>query len=62
MAVRSDTRIVHTITVDLPDDVLASMQVGDDIEVTFRSRVNSGRMPAPIKLSWSMKRFIFGDH
>ena len=60
MAIRSETRTIHTIVIDLPDDVIGSMETGDEIEVIFNSRVCGGRMPAPVKLSWAMKRWLFG--
>lgn len=60
MAIRSETRTTHVITIDLPDDVIGSMEMNDDIEVIFHSRVSGGRMPAPVRLSWAMKRWIFG--
>lgn len=60
MGIRSETRTIHTITIDLPDDVLARIESMDEVEVIFNSRLSKGRMPRPVHLSWSMKRWIMG--
>lgn len=62
MAIHSDTRTIHTIHIDLPDDILGKMEAGDEIEVMFHTRAEGGRVPSPIKLSWAMKRWIFGEN
>ena len=38
MSVRISTRTVHTIEIDVPDDVLGNVEVGDDVEVVLVSR------------------------
>lgn len=62
MAIRSETRTTHTITIDLPDDVLAKIQVGDEVEVQFTSSISarSGRVPRPTRLSWSWLNYLMG--
>lgn len=52
MAIHSDTRTIHTIHIDLPDDVLGKIEAGDEVEVQFRSRAQ-GRQPAPMRLSYT---------
>jgi len=32
------TRTVHTITIDMPDDVLGALEIGDQVEVVLVSR------------------------
>lgn len=58
--IRSETRTTHTITIDLPDDVIGKIQHGDEVEVIFSSSVAGGRMPRPMRLSWSMLNWIMG--
>lgn len=60
MAIRSETRTIHTITIDLPDDVLARIEKYDEVEVIFNSRLAAGRMPRPFRLSWSHLRWVMG--
>lgn len=61
MAIHSDTRTIHTIHIDIPDDVMGKMEANDEIEIVLHSRSEGGRMPAPIKLSWRMKYYLFGE-
>lgn len=60
MAIHSDTRTIHTITIDLPDDVIGKIQVGDTVEVAFRSSTAAGRLPAPQRLSWGWINYLMG--
>lgn len=61
MAIRSETRTTHIITIDLPDDVLAKIESGDEVEVFFQSMTRSGgRTPRPMRLSWSWVNYIMG--
>jgi len=64
MAIRSETRTTHTITIDLPDDVLAKIQAGDDVEVFFNGRGWDGaremRTPRPFRLSYTWVRYLTG--
>ncbi len=61
MAIRSETRTTHTITIDLPDDVLAKIEAGDEVEVIFQSMTRSGgRIPRPMKISYAWVNFIMG--
>ena len=52
MAIYSETRTVHTVHVQLPDDVLGRIEQGDEVEVQFHSRA-ANRLPAPIRLSYT---------
>lgn len=60
MAIRSETRTTHTITIDLPDDVLARIEHGDEVEVQFISRTATGRTPRPVRLSYSLVYHLMG--
>lgn len=61
MGIRSETRTTHTITIDLPDNVLEKIQSGDEVEVMFQSMARSnGRTPRPMRLSWSWVNYIMG--
>lgn len=60
MAQFSTTRTIHTITIDLQDDVLAAIAAGDEVEIEFRSRTAGGRMPRPFRLSYSWVRYLVG--
>lgn len=60
MAIRSETRTTHTITIDLPDDVIGKIQYGDDVEVIFNSSAANGRMPRPTRLSYGMINWVMG--
>ncbi len=55
-----DTRTVHVITIDLQDQVLERIAAGDEVEVVFRSRTEGGRIPRPIKLSYSQVAYLTG--
>jgi hypothetical protein len=35
---RIETRTIHTITIDLQDDILAGLQFGDEVEVVLTHR------------------------
>lgn len=64
MSIRLDTHTVHTITVDLPDDVLGKIEYGDEIRVTFNPRSTgaiSYKQPASIRLSYAWTRFLMGS-
>ena len=58
MSVYSETRTIHTITIDMPDNVLGKIEQGDEVEVQFRSRTAGGRTPRPIRLSYSWLRYL----
>lgn len=61
MGIRSETRTTHTITIDLPDDVVGKIQMGDEVEVIFQCRTEwtqEVRQPRPMKLSYAWTRFI----
>lgn len=60
MSIRSETRTIHTITIALPDDVLAKIEQGDEVEVMFHSREAYGRMPRPTRLSYSLVSYLMG--
>lgn len=60
MAIRSETRTTHTITIPLPDDVIGKIQSGDEVEVVFTSSVCAGRMQRPMKLSYGWVNYIMG--
>lgn len=60
MAIYSNTRTIHTITIDLPDDVLAKIESCDEVEVVFNSRLVRGRTPRPTRLSYSTLRWVMG--
>lgn len=66
MGIRSETRTTHTISIDLPDDVVGKIQAGDDVEVIFYSRIEMPeggfRMPRPMKLSYAWVRAITGKY
>lgn len=49
MAQQVDTRTIHTITIDLEDQVLGGIESGDEVEIIFRSR---GSYSAPRKLTF----------
>ena len=38
MAINRSTRTVHTLTIDVPDDVLGALEIGDQVEVVLVSR------------------------
>lgn len=63
MSIRSETRTTHTITIDMPDDILAKIEMGDEVEVRFETRVRSTgmiRTPRPIRLSYSWVNYLMG--
>lgn len=63
MAIRSETRTTHTITIDLPDDVLAKIGAGDEVEVFFNGRLHTAgdiRTPRPMRLSYTWVRYLTG--
>lgn len=60
MGIRSNTRTIHCIHIDLPDDVLAKIESGDQVEIMFNSSVSMGRMPRPQPMSWGMLRWVMG--
>jgi hypothetical protein len=60
MAIRSETRTVHTVHVDLPDDVLGRIEFGDEVEVQFHSRAQN-RLPAPVRLSYTALNRLLRD-
>lgn len=61
MAIRSETRTTHTITIDIPDDVLAKIEQGDEVEVFFNGRGGGDmRTPRPMRLSWTWVRYLTG--
>lgn len=51
MAQRVTTRVIHTIDIDLQDDVLAKIESGDEVEVRFNYRGETT----------SVKRLTFRD-
>lgn len=59
MAIRSETRTTHTITIDIPDDVLAKIEEGDEVEIMLNGRGGFDmRMPRPMRLSYSWVRYL----
>lgn len=60
MAIRSTTRTIHTIVIDLPDDVLAKIESMDEVEIQFNSSIARGRMPRPFRLGYGTLRYIMG--
>ena len=64
MAVWSETRTIHTITIDLPDEVVAKIEQGDEVEVFFNAReVGHDRpMPRPMRLSYTWTRYLTSSH
>lgn len=64
MSIRLDTHTVHTITIDLPDDVLSKVEYGDEVRVVFNPR-SAGevlyKQPASIRLSYAWTRFLMGS-
>lgn len=61
MAIRSETRTTHTITIDLPDDVIGKIQSGDEVEVVFNSSVAGGRIPRPSRLSYGWVNYLLNN-
>lgn len=49
MSQRVDTRTIHTITIDLEDQVLAGIESGDEVEIIFMTR---SRPLSPKKLTF----------
>ena len=47
--VQTDTRTIHTLHITLPDDALARMENGDEVEVILSSRFGTS---APHRLSY----------
>ena len=48
--IETTTRTIHTLTIVLPDDALADLAFGDDVDVTFQGR--AGQVT---------KRLTYGD-
>ena len=48
MAQKRDTRTIHTILIDVQDDIIGGIEVGDEVEIVLVSRDG---MTRPIKLS-----------
>jgi hypothetical protein len=38
MAIRTETRTIHTVYVDVPDDALARVESGDEVEIVLVGR------------------------
>jgi hypothetical protein len=57
---RTETRTIHTIHIDLTDEVLARIEAGDEVEVMLHSRTAAGRTPRPFRLSYSWLRYLTG--
>lgn len=60
MTMRHDTHTIHTITIPMPDDILGKIAEGDEVQVQFISR-SVGRMPAPMRLSYTTLRRLLHD-
>jgi hypothetical protein len=58
MSVRSETRTIHTVYIDLPDEVMGKMNAGDEVEIVLNSRDGITR---PMRVSWSNARLIQGE-
>lgn len=50
MAQHIESHTVHTLFIDLHDDVMAKIDQGDEVRVVFRSRA-ANRPMTPIRLS-----------
>jgi hypothetical protein len=60
MAMHTETRTIHTIHIDLTDEVLARIEAGDEVEIAFNSRTAAGRIPRPFRLSYGWVRYLTG--
>jgi hypothetical protein len=49
MAITSETRTIHTVFIDLPDDIVGKWEFGDQVEIVVASRNGSARSK---KLTW----------
>lgn len=58
MAVRSETHTVHTLYIDVPDDVIGKMNTGDDVRIVLNSRDG---MTRPMALSFTNARILQGE-
>ena len=60
MSFKVDSTTVHTITVTVPDEVLAKIQEGDEVRLMLEPRVGAweGRIPAPMRLSYTWVRYL----
>lgn len=59
MAINSQTRTVHTIFIDLPDDVLGKIGSGDQVELVLQSRDGATRA---IAVNYGNMRNLIRDH
>lgn len=53
MAQHVTTRTIHTVTIDVQDDVLSRIEMGDEIEIVLASRNGVTR---PMKLNYGNVR------
>jgi hypothetical protein len=60
-SINSDTRTIHTLHIEIPDDIVGKIAPGDQVEVMFNSRASKGRYPRPQMLSWAQLRWITGQ-
>lgn len=43
MAQHIHSRTIHTVTIDLQDDILAKLEAGDEVEIVLQSRNGQSR-------------------
>jgi hypothetical protein len=58
MAMHKDTRTIHTIYIDLADDVLAGIEAHDEVEIVVQS--TTGQAQAK-KLNYRDRMVVLGD-
>ncbi|MCA1806260.1 MAG: hypothetical protein LC687_00045 [Actinobacteria bacterium] len=58
MAQHIHSRTIHTISIDLQDDVLAKIEAGDEVEVVLQGRSGASR---PKKLTFGDLRDLLSD-
>ena len=58
MAQHRHTRTIHTIIIDLQDDVLAGIDMGDEVEVSLQTREGATR---PKRLPYSDVLLLTGN-
>jgi len=52
-----DTRTIHTITIDLQDDMLSSVEPADEVEIVIRGRYGT----ATKKLTYRERMLMLGE-
>lgn len=56
MAIRHDTHTTHTISIDLPDDIMGKLDEGDEVQVILCAREGT----ASFKISYASLRRLMG--